>query len=359
MQIKTLKLTNYRNYENLYLDLSEDVNIIIGENAKGKTNILESIYMSATSKSNRLSSDKEIVKMGEDFSIISVDYIRDDIAHNTTLKLNRLGKKELAIDGEKKKKISSLLGNIFVVFFSPDDLEIVKGAPSVRRRFLDIEICQIDRFYLKNLSSYQKVLKERNTLLKNKNINRDLIRVYDEQLVKYGINIIKSREDFLEDLANTYSNLHFKISGKKEEAKIIYKKNVDEDEFLNKLNDNFFLDKDRKNTSVGPHKDDFTFISNGINLRNFGSRGQLRTAVLSLKLAEIEEIKKRVDVFPILLLDDVLSELDENRQYFLIEQLNEIQTIITGTGVEDFIINKLGAKTIFKVDNNKIEKISK
>ncbi len=359
MQIKTLNLTNYRNYESLSLDLAGDVNIIIGENAKGKTNILESIYMAATSKSNRLSSDKEIVKMGEDFSIISVDYTRDDIAHNTSLKLNRIGKKELAIDGEKKKKISSLLGNIFVVFFSPDDLEIVKGAPSIRRRFLDIEICQIDKMYLKNLSSYQKVLKERNMLLKNRDVNRDLIRVYDEQLVKYGSDIIKSREDFLKDLAETYSNLHFKISGKKEEARIVYKKNIEEDEFLSSLNENFYLDKERKNTSVGPHKDDFSFISNGINLRNFGSRGQLRTAVLSLKLAEIEEIKKRVGVFPVLLLDDVLSELDENRQYFLIDQLKEIQTIITGTGVEDFIIKKLGAKTIFKVDNNKIEKIEK
>ncbi len=357
MQIDRIRLTNYRNYESLDLRLSKDVNIIIGENANGKTNILEAIYIAATSKSHRLAKDSEIIKMNEDFSIISIDYQKENLSRNTTVKLNKKGKKELAIDGEKKKKLSSLLGNIFVVFFSPDDLALVKSSPQVRRRFLDIEISQIDRNYLKNLSSYQKVLKERNSLLKNKNINKDLIKVYDEYLVKYGKEIINRREEFIDDIRKEYKKYHFEISGKSEEADIVYKKNVEEKDFLLKLEERFYLDKERKSTSVGPHRDDFEFISNDINLRNFGSRGQVRTAVLSLKLAEIEEIKKKVGLYPVLLLDDVLSELDEKRQYFLIEQLADIQTILTGTGVEDFILKKLGSKNIYKVENNSIRQI--
>ncbi len=358
MYISNISLKNYRNYSSLNMDLSRDVNIIIGENARGKTNILESIYLAATSKSNRLSSDKEIIKIGEESSIINISYFIDDLSHRTIIKLNKNSKKEIAIDGEVKNKISDLLGNIFLVFFSPDDLSLVKGGPSERRRFLDIEICQIDKVYLKNLANYHKVLKERNLLLKNRdNINLSLLDVYDEQLAKYGSKIIIKREEFIKNLNSYYKDLHFKISGEKEKAKIKYKKNVKESKFLEELKRNRNQDIERKNTSVGPHKDDFNFIVNEINLRNYGSRGQVRTAVLALKLAEIEIIKNMVDVSPILLLDDVLSELDENRQIFLIDQLKDIQTIITGTGVEDFIIKKLGHCSIFITKNNEIKKI--
>ncbi len=358
MYISNISLNNYRNYSSLNMDLSEDVNIIIGENARGKTNILESIYLAATSKSNRLSSDKEIIKIGEDSAIINISYVRDDLSHRTIIKLNRNSKKEIAIDGEIKKKISDLLGNIFLVFFSPDDLSLVKGGPIERRRFLDIEICQIDKVYLKNLANYYKVLKERNLILKNReNLNYSLLDVYDEQLVNYGIKIISKREEFIKSLNSYYKDLHYKISGKKEKSKIKYKKNVKESKFLEELRRNRLKDIEKRNTSVGPHKDDFNFILNEINLRNYGSRGQVRTAVLALKLAEIEIIKNLVKISPILLLDDVLSELDENRQVFLIDQLKDIQTIITGTGVEDFIIKKLGHCSIFRTKNNEIEKI--
>ncbi len=340
------------------MDLSKDVNIIIGENARGKTNILESIYLAATSKSNRLSSDKEIIKIGEESSIINISYIKDNLSHRTIIKLNKNSKKEIAIDGEIKRKISDLLGNIFLVFFSPDDLSLVKGGPSERRRFLDIELCQIDKVYLKNLSNYHKILKERNLLLKSKEkINYDLLDVYDEQLANFGTKIIIKREEFIKNINSYYKDLHFKISGEKEKARIKYKKNVKENVFLEQLKRNRNTDIEKRNTSLGPHKDDFNFIVNEINLRNYGSRGQVRTAVLSLKLSEIEIIKNLVHISPILLLDDVLSELDENRQVFLIDQLKEIQTIITGTGVEDFIIKKLGHCSIFKIENNEIEKI--
>ncbi len=356
MYINNIKLTNYRNYSLLNVDLSKNVNIIIGENAKGKTNILESIYLCATSKSNRSCTDKEIIKIGENSSIVNISYNRDNINHNIILKLNKTNKKQISIDGEINKKISSLLGNIFVVFFSPDNLSLVKGSPIERRKFLDLEICQIDKYYLKNLSSFHKILKERNALLKdNEKNNNFLLDVYDEQLVNYGIKIINTRQIFIDELNEYYSTLHYEISGKKEKANIIYKKNVDEQNYLSKLKQNRKMDLERKNTSVGPHKDDFLFIVNDINLRNYGSRGQVRTAVLALKLAEIEIIKQKVNVSPILLLDDVLSELDEKRQFFLIEQLKDIQTLITGTGVEDFILKKLGDTTIFKINNNTLQ----
>ncbi len=359
MYVKKISLENYRNYERLELDFDSSVNIIIGDNANGKTNILESIYLSATSKSNRLSSNKEIIRLGCDYSIVKIDYEREGISRNTIIKLNKDNKKEIAIDGEVKKKLSSLLGNIFLVFFSPDDLELIQDAPAVRRRFLDIEICQIDRYYLKNLSNYQKILKARNILLKGKKVNKDLLAVYDEELAKYGKYIIDTRQDYIKELDKYYKDIHFEISGKKEQSEIKYKKNVSAEEFLQKLEENHEKDIEKKHTSVGPHKDDFVFISNDKNLRNFGSRGQIRTAVLSVKLAEIEIIKNRMNIAPILLLDDVLSELDEKRQTFLIEQLKDIQTIITGTGVEDFILKKLGKTRIYKVENNEVSDIKR
>ncbi len=361
MHINSIKLINYRNFKDLKVDLNKNVNIIIGDNAKGKTNILESIYLCATSKSNRMSSDKEIINTHSDQSIISINYEKNAINHVISVELNRDSKKKVAIDSVIKSSIADLFGNIYVVFFSPDDLSIVKGTPSGRRRFLDIEICQLDKVYLNNLMRYYSTLKQRNVLLKSESIssNTGLLDVYNEQLAKYGTQIINTRQKFIEEISENIGKIHYEISGKKENITIIYNKSVSKDSYYEELNESTNRDILRGATSLGPHRDDFSFILNDMELKKYGSRGQIRTTVLSLKLTQIIIIKNKTDISPVLLLDDVLSELDENRQIYLIEQLGNIQTIITGTGVEDFVMKKLKGAVIYKVDNDSISSYHK
>jgi DNA replication and repair protein RecF len=361
MIIKSIELTNFRNYENLSLDFDEGINILYGDNAQGKTNILEAIYVAATTKSHKGSTDSEMIRFGEDEGHIRTVLFDDGVNTRVDLHLRRAKSKGIAIDGEKIKKAAELLGLCRVVFFSPEDLGIIKNGPHNRRRFVDMELCQLDSFYLYNLNNYNKVVNQRNQLLKDLYYNPGLsetMSIWDDQLVSYGNKIIERRRQFIEQLNVIIGPIHRKISVNTEEIRILYEPDAEESEFPEKLK--LHLERDRKNksTSVGPHRDDFSFEVDGVDIRKYGSQGQQRTAALSLKLSEIEMVRKIAGKSPILLLDDVLSELDGNRQKFLLEGIGDIQTIITCTGLEDFVQNQVRINRTYRVQKGSVTQMS-
>ncbi len=365
MIIKSLELADFRNYENLKIDFSSGTNILYGDNAQGKTNILEAIFVSATTKSHKGSKDKEIIRFGKEEAHVRTILERDNAEYRIDMHLRKNKSKGIAIDGQKIKRASDLIGKLNVVFFSPEDLSIIKNGPSERRRFMDIELCQLDQIYLNSLSKYNKLVVERNKVLKDlfeHPENSVLLDVQDKQLCEYGSVIIKTREKFIRDLNEIIRPIHEKLTGGKEFLSVYYEPNVNSDEFEKKLRASRQKDTYAKQTTVGPHKDDFSFIvckqseinssdnrQEGIDIRKYGSQGQQRTASLSLKLSEIEIVKKAKKENPVLLLDDVLSELDSNRQNYLLNTIGDIQTIITCTGLDEFVNNRFSIDKLFKV----------
>ncbi|MCD7836705.1 MAG: DNA replication/repair protein RecF [Lachnospiraceae bacterium] len=352
MIIKSIELSDYRNYDALKLEFDKGTNILYGDNAQGKTNILEAIYVAATTKSHKGSKDREIVNFNKDEAHIRAYIEKEGAETRIDMHLRKAKSKGIAIDGQKIKKAADLLGLCNVVFFSPEDLAIIKSGPAERRRFVDMELCQLDNFYLYNLNHYNKIVNQRNTLLKDMYYNPDLketLNIWDMQLVSYGNKLIERRRLFAEQLNDIIYDIHKKLSGNAEEIKIVYEPNTEADDFERKLKYNHDRDIKSKMTSVGPHRDDFSFFIGGIDIRKFGSQGQQRTAALSLKLSEIELVKKITKDMPILLLDDVLSELDSNRQNYLLNSIGDIQTIITCTGLEEFVNNRFKINRIFKV----------
>lgn len=352
MIIKSLELQDYRNYNSLNITFDKGTNILYGDNAQGKTNILEAIYLAATTKSHKGSKDKDIVNFNKDEAHIRTYLEKDGIETRVDMHLRKSKSKGIAIDGQKIKKAADLLGLCNVVFFSPEDLSIIKEGPAERRRFVDMELCQLDNFYLYNLNNYNKIVNQRNSLLKDLYFQPELketLNIWDSQLVSYGSKIIERRKIFVDQLNEIIYDIHKKLSGGKEEIKIVYEPNVELEEFENKLR--YSQDKDikAKMTTVGPHRDDFCFYVGDIDIRKFGSQGQQRTAALSLKLSEIELVKRITKDTPILLLDDVLSELDNNRQNYLLNSIGDIQTIITCTGLEEFVNNRFEINRVFKV----------
>ena len=357
MIIKSLELQNFRNYRDLKIDFSSGTNILYGLNAQGKTNILEAIYLCATTKSHKNSKDKEMICFGEEEAHIRTLIFKDDMEEKIDMHLRSSKSKGIAINNQKIKKAAELLGLLNVVLFSPEDLGIIKNGPSERRRFIDMELCQLDQFYLYNLNNYNKIVNQRNKLIKDLYVNPDLgdtLSIWDSQLVSYGSKIIERRRKFIQHLNEIIKEIHFKLTGNAENLMIQYEPDVVEEEYENKLKVNQYKDLKLKQTSVGPHRDDFTFIINGNDVRKFGSQGQQRTAALSLKLAEIELVKKTVKDTPVLLLDDVLSELDSNRQNYLLNHIKDIQTIITCTGLDEFVNNRFEINKIFQVLNGSI-----
>ena len=352
MIIKSIELANYRNYEHLQLSFDKGVNILYGDNAQGKTNVLEAIYVSATTKSHKGSKDKEIIKFEQDESHIRSMIDRHDMEYRVDMHLRRYKSKGIAINGQKIKKASELIGLLNVVFFSPEDLSIIKDGPSERRLFIDMELCQLDKSYLYNLNQYNKILNNRNKLLKDIYFNpslKDTLDIWDEQLVMYGSQIIKRRAVFIEELNKIIFDIHLKLSGGREHLYIAYEPDTDAEIFATKVRLNRERDLKLSQTSSGPHKDDCIFQIGECDIRKFGSQGQQRTAALSLKLSEIELVKRVTKDTPVLLLDDVLSELDSNRQNHLLNSIGDIQTIITCTGLDDFINNRFEINKIFKV----------
>ena len=362
MVINSLKLTDFRNYESLDINFDSGTNILYGDNAQGKTNILEAIYLSATTKSHKGSKDSDIIAFGKDEAHIRTILEKDNVETRVDMHLRRNKTKGIAVDSVKLKKASELLGLLNIVFFSPEDLSIIKNGPAERRRFIDMELCQLDNFYLYNLNHYNKIINQRNHLLKDLYRNpelKDTLKIWDSQLVSYGNKIIERRIEFIERLNEIISSIHRGISGGRERITIKYEPNCEADKLEETIAASYDRDIRLKQTTVGPHRDDMSFIvtdSDGksIDIRKYGSQGQQRTAALSLKLSEIELVKKMIGDTPVLLLDDVLSELDSNRQNYLLDSIGDIQTIITCTGLDEFVDHRFEIDKVYKVTKGKI-----
>ncbi len=359
MFIKSLELKNYRNYEELSIDFAKGTNLLYGDNAQGKTNILEAVYLGATTKSHRGSKDREIIRFHENESHIRMDFEKQDIVHRLDMHLKKSKAKGVAIDQIPIRRSSDLLGQIPIIFFSPEDLKIIKNGPSERRKFLDIELSQLESLYLYYLSKYNKILLQRNNLLKQvkyQDYLLDTLESWDIQLVKYGSEVIRYRKIFIHHLNIIIKEIHRKLTGNQEDIRLEYDYNVDYDEFLTELTRKRDVDLKYAATSTGPHRDDISFIVNDIDIRRFGSQGQQRTAALSLKLAQIQLVKEVMKDSPVLLLDDVLSELDNNRKTYLLESIKDTQTMITCTGLDEFIDQHLPIQRMFQIKAGKIVK---
>lgn len=352
MVVQSLALSHFRNYEKLDIALDPGVNIFYGNNAQGKTNILEALYMCATTKSHRGSKDKEMIRFGEDESHIRMQLLKDGVGHKIDMHLKKGKAKGVAIDGLPIRRSGELFGLAHMICFSPEDLSMIKNGPAERRRFIDMELCQLDKVYLHDLSDYNKTVNQRNNLLKQLQTNAsltDTLDIWDMQLVQSGRRVIRRRREFIEKMNDWLRPVHDKLTGGAEQIEMIYQPNVTEDMFEEKI----FMNRDRdlfmKMTQTGPHRDDFTFEVGGIDIRRFGSQGQQRTAALSLKLAEIDMVREIIHDDPVLLLDDVLSELDSSRQNYLLDSISHIQTVMTCTGLDEFIENRLSIDRVFKV----------
>lgn len=357
MIIQSLELENFRNYGTLSVHFDSRTNILYGDNAQGKTNILEAVYLSATTKSHKGSKDKDLINFASEEAHIRTYVVKDGLENRVDMHLRKNKSKGIAINGQKIKKAADLLGLLNVVFFSPEDLSIIKNGPSERRRFVDMELCQLDSVYLHNLNHYNKIVNQRNRLLKDlyaKPGLKDTLFLWDSQLVAFGQKIIERRNTFISQLNEIIYGLHLKLTGGKEELQIVYEPDVLALDFEEKLQKCQERDIRLKQTSIGPHRDDFSFAVGTVDIRKFGSQGQQRTAALSLKLAEIELVKKMTKDVPLLLLDDVLSELDSNRQNYLLNSIGELQTIITCTGLEEFVNNRFEINKVFEVSDGVI-----
>lgn len=357
MFIKSLQLSNFRNYESLSLEFSKGVNLLFGDNAQGKTNILEAIFVAATTKSLRGSKDREMIRLGQEEAHICAKIERDEVPHRIDMHLKVNQKKGAAIDGVPVRRGADLFGLLHAISFSPDDLSMMKNGPSERRRFLDMELCQMDKIYCSQLSNYNKAVLQRNNLLKQIGSGanlRETVEVWNEQLVRFGTYIIDARRAFIRELLPIVQEKHGILSGGKEHLTMEYEPNVEAEVFRQVLNRNLDRDIFTKATGNGPHRDDMALYIDGKNVRLYGSQGQQRTVALALKLAEIELVKQRVDEIPVLLLDDVLSELDRSRQVQLLQEMQEVQTIVTCTGMEEFVQCQSEHNKIFLVKNNTV-----
>ena len=341
MIVEELKVINYRNYEQMHLKFHPRLNVFIGDNAQGKTNLLEAIYLCSAGKSFRANRDQEMINMIKKQAYVQVKLKKVIGNVNIEVRLNMDRKKDVKVNQIPLIKIGELLGNLNVVLFSPEDLKLVKEGPSERRKFMDREISQISTKYYYTLSQYNKILQHRNKLLKyNRGKILDL-EVWNEQLATAGAWLIFYRRNFIKKISILAKLMHRKITESAETLEIIYEANVkvkEEDEvnyikekILQRFKEDLNIDKQRGLTTVGPHRDDMILKINGLDVKNYGSQGQQRTAVLSLKLAELELVKSEVGEYPILLLDDVMSELDLKRQGYLINNLRNVQTFITTT----------------------------
>lgn len=358
MIIKSIELQNFRNYEDLNISFDEGTNIFYGDNAQGKTNILEAAYLSGTTKSHKCSKDKEMIRFGEQESHIRTVVVKKDKEYQIDMHLKNNRSKGIAINKVPIKKASELFGILNMVFFSPEDLNIIKNGPADRRRFLDSELCQLDKIYLSDLTTYNKILNQRNKLLKDMVYRPDLkdtLPVWDMQLVETGRKIIRRRKQFVDELNEIVHDIHYRISGEKEDLLLQYEPSIEDIFFEDELSRVKERDMRQCMTSVGPHRDDLLFSIGEVDIRKFGSQGQQRTSALSLKLSEIELVKRSIHDTPVLLLDDVLSELDSNRQNYLLNSIHDTQTLITCTGLDEFVKNRFQINKIFKVVQGTVE----
>lgn len=351
MKIEKLTIANYRNYASAEITPCGGVNLFIGDNAQGKTNLLESVYLASVGKSARTPRWQELIKWGEKEALVRVKVRKAVGADEITVRLD--SEKRILINGLPITRIGELMGVLKTVLFSPDELKIVKEGPGERRRFMDIALCQLSKAYFYTLTRYNKILSQRNKLLKGSPTD-EALEVWDMQLVKEGARVVKTRRGFISRLKGIAESVHKDVSGG-ETLELAYEgvngNSLEEIEaaFAEELKRSRARDKQFAVTHVGPQRDDIAISADGIDLRSFGSQGQQRTAALSLKLAEMELLKEESGEYPILLLDDVLSELDENRQSKLLERIKSYQTIVTGTAITEDVRGKIGEHKEFRV----------
>lgn len=377
MKIKSLKLLYFRNYLSTNIEVHPSLNVLVGNNANGKTNIIESIFCLALGKSYRTKSDSECIMFGETATAMSCIVNKNDRELDIMLGINNKGK-SAKIAGIKKTKLTDFVGELNVVLFSPEDLQIVKGSPALRREFINREFYQFSRIYHKYNLMYQHLLKQRNSYLKDmrKNPKDEMALTYLEtltsQLAKVALYITKERVSFVQDISKlTYENM-LNISNGQETLKIRYKSSVlealniedtDDEAFTEENLTNVIMRKSfddimRGSTKIGPQHDDLEFYINDLDAKMYASQGQQRSIVLSLKLAEINYLKEKTGTYPVLLLDDVLSELDKNRQLKLLDAINEnVQTFITTPSISDIKEDLLKKAKVFKIENGNISEI--
>lgn len=359
MYIQKASLRGFRNLQNLDIELKNGLNLFYGSNAQGKTNFLESLYLCATGRSQRTRNDAQMVRFHEQESHIRIFVQKENFTDRIDVHLRRDEKKGIAVNGLPIKKLGELFGTLQVVIFSPEDLNLIKGGPSERRRFIDMELCQLSRIYYYDLQQYHRILRQRNNLLKEiqkKPSLKDTLFPWDEQLFEFGRRIIIARRNFLRKLNVISSEKQLSLTGGTENLEITYKPNCSEDLFYEKLEKNRHRDIVFGATQSGPHKDDIGFFIHGNDVKIYGSQGQQRVTALAARLAEIDLIQEETGQKPVLLLDDVLSELDEHRQNFLLESISGIQSILTCTGIEDSIKKYMKEDSIFYVEEGQIHK---
>ena len=352
MYIKSISLNNFRNYENEEINLNENVNIIYGNNAQGKTNIIESIFLCAMGKSFRDKKDKDLIKFGEELAKVNINYQKKDRLGEIKAEIGN--KKTFFINGVKQSKISDIIGKINVVIFTPEDINIIKEGPQLRRKFLDMMISSIKPQYIYLLNNYNRIIEQRNNYLRQIKLEKkdeNILDIWDEQLAEYSEKIFKYRKSFIDKIENHIEDIHKLITKcGKENIKIKYISNgKNKDNFLENLKKSRNIDINRGYTSTGIHRDDFIIYINNRQVSIFGSQGQQRTAILTLKLCELKIVKDELGESPILLLDDFMSELDESRRKSFIENIKGNQVIITCT---DKINIDIDNKTFF-IENGK------
>lgn len=362
MYVKELELKNFRNYESLDLEFDPRINLITGRNAQGKTNLIEAVYLISMGRSFRAGRDSEMIRFGQNEALVRAEAVKAVMDTRIDISISRKSKKYIKKDGKQLHKTSELLNNIFIVAFTPEDLRIVKDEPEKRRRFIDKELAQIQPAYYLCLSRYKKVLQQRNSCLKEIPVRPSMLSLWDMQLVQYGADMMRMRKAFIDRLSVFSGKIHDSITNGQEKLDIQYESNVPYEEDASRRQERLIeaLEKSRdtdikmKTTTRGPHKDDLRFLVNGVNARKYGSQGQQRTCALSLKLAELDFIRQETGETAILLLDDVMSELDQSRRSYLIDSLEENQIFITMTEAEEDLIRAYGHPTVFSVQDGHV-----
>ena len=363
MFIKKLSLKNFRNYASTKIEFTKNINIIIGNNAQGKTSLIEGIYVLSTTKSHRTSKDIQMIHFEQDFAKAdTVVSVPDDEDIELSLSITKKGK-TAKYNGVPATRLSAYVGKLKTVFFAPEDLELIKGAPATRRKFLNMEIGQIDALYIHHLGAYSKILKQRNELLKNdveSESGQLMLEVLTGQLLPHLIYLLNKRIWFLNVLEIHGKKVHTFITDSKEDISFKYVNSMRVDELteetlMKKFESLYGHDKRMKTTTIGAHRDDFSIYLSEVNAHEFASQGQQRTAVLSIKLAEIDLIYAETGVYPVLLLDDVLSELDEDRQVKLLASTKDkTQTFITTTSISGIDQEMIDSSDVFVIDDAKI-----
>ena len=409
MKINSIILENFRNYKNLELDFDESRNIIVGENAQGKTNLVEAIYLTAFARSFRTNNSQDLIRFGESSARVSTDITSEDIEKNINIVIRSDGKKMIKKDGKAISKTTELLNNVVVIIFSPDDLRIIKDSPERRRSFINRELSQMRPRYYELLKRYNEALRQKNALLKgyfnikkktftradnltlndigqakqdlaglapgegdrsrfdnSRKFNEDMLDVFDRQLADAGYELIRYRKEFTEMLSDEAGEIMRKISGGREDLNIEYRTSCDfvtAPEGREILYKQFYHHRDRDiyngSQSIGPHRDDLEFYINGKDAKKYGSQGQQRTIALSLKLAEIRIARQLLEESPILLLDDVLSELDLERQRFLVSEIDDVQLFITSAELNEEVIKYLRGGTLFRIEDGTVTRVDK